>query len=161
MNAQQQQKAFEALDRQREKEGKQRLAMMYHLMAHAKLHYEGNYKGLPLNSSGLSDLKADIEYKEKYEEYKQRVKSEKMSVDKWGYYYARFLLPYNPLSFTDFDFWGEIPKNEEEKQVVDNLRTACVEVQTDCREHPEEYNLEPIPRLEEHKTIYDVPYGYI
>ena len=208
MNAQQQQKAIEALDRQREKERKQHYAMMYHLGAYMKLHYEGvmlpykilydlekaeheknftevvpnayypapavtrateyskptyagNTKNLPLNDSGLPNLKVDAEYQRQWEEYKQRVESEKMPLDKWAFWFARFLLPYNLLSFTDFDFWGEIPKNEEAKQVVDNLRAACVEAQTDCREHPEEYNLEPIPRLEEHKTIYDVPYGYI
>lgn len=208
MNAQQQQKAIEALDRQREKERKQHYAMMYHLGAYMKLHYEGvilpykvlyylekaehektftevppnpyypapaitlktkwsmpnyegDYKKVPLDKDGYPDFLADTEYKKKYEEYKQREKAEKMDIEKWGYWYARFLLPYVLSSFSDFDWWGELPKTEEERAVINNLKAACVEAQTDCREHPEEYNLEPIPRLEEHKTIYDVPYGYI
>ena len=71
------------------------------------------------------------------------------------------LLPYDLESFSDFDYWGKVPENSEEKQVVDGLRAACLEVWKDCKEHPEEYNLEPVPRLEEHRNLYDVPYGYI
>lgn len=124
-------------------------------------HYEGGFKGLPLDSNGFPDFKADAEYRGKYEEYEQRVKSEKMSVGKWGYYYARFLLPYNLLSFTDFDFWGKVPEGAEERQIVGDLRAACLEVWRDCKEHPENYNFESIPRLEEHKSVYDVGYGYL
>ena len=133
MNAQQQQKAIEALDRQREKERKQHYAMMYHLGAYMKLHYEGvmlpykilydlekaeheknftevvpnayypapavtrateyskptyagNTKNLPLNDSGLPNLKVDAEYQRQWEEYKQRVESEKTPI-----YQAAFL----------------------------------------------------------------------
>ena len=56
--------------------------------------------------------------------YHRQNKSKQFSYLIWGYYYAQFLLPYNLSSFTDFDFWGEIPKNEEAKQVVDNLIAA-------------------------------------
>lgn len=41
MNIQQQQKAVEALGRQREKERKQTHALIYHLNAFSKLHYDG------------------------------------------------------------------------------------------------------------------------
>lgn len=163
MNAQQQQKAIEALDRQREKERKQRYAMMYHLGAYMKLHYEGvilpykvlydlekaehektfteippnafypapamtlktkysmplyegNTKNIPSNENGLPNFKADAEYQKQYAEYEQRVESEKMGVDKWGYYYARFLLPYDLSSFTNFDWWGELPRDEESRR---------------------------------------------
>lgn len=124
-------------------------------------HYEGDYKGLPLDSDGFPDIKADAEYRKRYEEYEQRVKSEKMSADKWGYYYARFLLPYDLDSFTDFDFLGKVPEGAEERQIVGDLRAACLEVWRGCKEHPENYNFEPIPRLEEHKSVFDVGYGYL
>lgn len=208
MNAQQQQKAIEALNKQREREQKQRLAMMYHLRAYMKLHYEGimlpykvlydlekaehektftevppnpfypspavtlateysepiymgNTRDLPLNDSGLPNLKADAEYQRQWEEYERRKESEKMPLDKWAFWFARFLLPYDLSSFGDFDWWGELPKTEEERQVIDSLKAACMEVQADYKENPQDYNTEPIPRLEKHKTIYDVPYGYI
>lgn len=70
-------------------------------------------------------------------------------------------MPYDIPAFTDFDYWGKVPDGSDEKQAIDCLRAACLEVWSDCREHPESYNFEPIPRLEEHKTIYDVDYGYI
>ncbi|MDE5825025.1 MAG: hypothetical protein K2H91_10155 [Lachnospiraceae bacterium] len=215
MSAQQQQKAIEALDRQKEKEQKQRYAMMHHLGAYMKLHYEGvilpyrvlfdlekaehektftevppnpyypapavtlatkyskptytgDFKGLPLKTDKimgeditLPDLMADDEYRKKWEEYKQRVESEKLNVDRWDYWYGRFLLPYDLSSFTDFDWWGEIPKDEEAKHVVDGLRISCMEAQSDCKKHPENYNMEPVPRLREHCDLYDVGYGYI
>lgn len=127
----------------------------------SKPAYVGDTRNLPLNDSGFPDLKADTEYQRQWQEYEKRISAEKMPLEKWGYYYARFLLPYDLSSFSDFDFWGDIPKTEEEKQVVDSLRAACLEAQGDCRKHPEKYNLEPIQRLEEHRTIYDVSYGYI
>lgn len=207
MNTQQQQKAIEALDRQREKKRKQRYAMMYHLGAYTKLHCDGvmlpyrvlldlekaehekifkevppnpyypapavtkaterskpTYTGnvnLQLNENGLPNFKSDLNYKREYEEYERRKESEKMPSDKWGYYYARFLLPYNIELFTDFDFWGETPKDGEARKVVDRMKDACLEVWRDCKKNPEKYNLEPIPKLEEHKIIYNVDYNYI
>ncbi|MCI8420543.1 MAG: hypothetical protein HFF79_08620 [Oscillospiraceae bacterium] len=130
--------------------------------------YEGDESKLPLKTSSifgeditLPDLMADDEYRKKCEEYEQRVKSEKLSIEKWDYWYARFLLPYDLSSFTDFDWWGELPKTEEEREVINNLKAACMEVQADCRGNPQDYNTEPVLRKEEHKNIYDVPYGYI
>ncbi len=61
----------------------------------------------------------------------------------------------------EFDYWGKVPEDAEEKKVIDGLRAACQEVWHDCKEHPENYNFEPIPRLEEHKAIYDVGCDYI
>ncbi len=75
------------------------------------------------------------------------IEAEKTPSDKWGYYYARFLLPYDLATFTDFDFWGEKPKNAETKRLIDEFRATCIEAQADCREHPEDFNLEPIPRF--------------
>lgn len=118
-------------------------------------------KGLPLNEHGFPDFKADKEFQRALEEYQQREAAEKTPIDKWGFWYGRFLLPYNLTTFSDFDFWGEIPKDNESKQVVDSMRAACLEVWTDCKEHPENYNIEPVLRKEEHRAIYDVPYGYI
>ncbi len=118
-------------------------------------------KGLPINEHGFPDLTADREFQRELEEYKQREAAEKMSADKWGYWYARFLIPYDIEKFSDFDFWGEVPKTEEERQIIGNLKTACIEVQADYRENPQDYNTEPVLRKEEHKTMYDVPYGYI
>lgn len=123
--------------------------------------YEGDFNSLPKDNDGLPILSADPEHMKKVEEYEQRKKAERLSVDDWGYYYARFLLPYDLSSFTTFDWWGKEPESEEERNIVDGLKAACIEVQADCRENPDKYNLEPIPRLEEHKTIYDVWYGYI
>ncbi len=96
----------------------------------------------------------------RYAEYQKQTEAEKTPIDKWGYWYARFLLPYDIESFTDFDFWGAIPKDEEEKQAVENLRAACLETWRDCKEHPENYNMEPVLRKREHEKMYDVPYGY-
>lgn len=182
--------------------------MTYHLMAYAKLHFDGVLlpykvlldlerqehdgefkevppnpfypnpavtikteqsrpnipdcnKDLPLNKFGLPDYRADAEFKAAYEEYERRVESEKMQADKWAFYYTRFLLPYDISSFTDFDFWGEIPKSEEEKNAVQLFREMCIKTQANCRDRPQEFNLEPILRLEEHRQIYDVGYGYI
>ena len=118
-------------------------------------------KGLPINEHGFPDLTADKDFQRELEEYKQREAAEKTPIDKWGYYYARFLLPYDIEKFSDFDFWGEVPKTEEEREVINNLKAACMEVQADCRENPQDYNTEPVLRKEEHKYIYDVPYGYI
>lgn len=120
-----------------------------------------NTDNLPLNKYGLPDLKADADYQKEFEEYKQREEAEKITVDKWEYYYARFLIPYDLPSFTDFDYWGEVPKDDNAKQLVETLRYACMEIWNGCKEHPEKYNFEPVPRLEEHKTIYDVGYNYI
>ncbi|MBD5521412.1 MAG: hypothetical protein HDR03_09370 [Lachnospiraceae bacterium] len=135
---------------------------------YSKPTYTGDFNGLPLKTSSafgeditLPDLMADDEYRKKWEEYEQCVKSEKLSIEKWGYWYARFLLPYDLSSFTDFDWWGELPKTEEEREVINNLKAACMEVQADCRENPQNYNTEPVLRKEEHRNIYDVPYGYI
>ena len=118
-------------------------------------------KGLPINEHGFPDLTADKDFQRKLEEYKQREAAEKTPAEKWGYYYARFLVPYDIPAFTDFDYWGKVPEGSDEKQAIDCLRAACLEAWRDCKAHPENYNFEPIPRLEEHKTIYDVDYGYI
>lgn len=118
-------------------------------------------KGLPINEHGFPDLKADNDFRIELEAYKQREAAEKTPIDKWGYYYARFLLPYDIENFSDFDFWGKVPEDAEEKKVIDGLRAACLEVWHDCRTRQEEYNQEPIMRKEEDKTIYDVPYDYI
>lgn len=128
---------------------------------YSKPTYEGNYKDLPLNEDGLPNLRADAEFQRRWEEYKIREQAEKMPPDKWAFYYARFLEPYDLSAFTDFDWWGEIPKTEEERRIIDNLKAACMGAQSDFRENPQEYNTEPIPRTEEHRGKYDVPYGYI
>lgn len=94
-------------------------------------------------------------------EYKKAVDAERTPQDKWGYYFARFLLPYDLSSFTDFDFWGKVPEDEEEKQTVGEFRRLCIEVQADCRSNPDKYFLDPNLRLEEHTRVYDTPYGYI
>lgn len=128
---------------------------------YSKPTYAGNIKDLPLNESGLPDLKADAEYQRQWEEYEQRKAAEKMPPEKWAFWYGRFLLPYDLSKFTAFDWWGELPKTEEEREVINNLKAACMEVQADCRGNPQDYNTEPVLRKEEHKNIYDVPYGYI
>lgn len=128
---------------------------------YSKPSYMRNTKDSPLNDSSLSNLKEDAEYQKQWEEYERRKKSEKMQLDKWGYWYARFLLPYELASFTDFDWWGEVPKTEEERQVIDNLKAACMEVQADCRGNPQDYNTEPVLRKEEHRNIFDVSPCYI
>lgn len=208
MNEQQQQKAIEALNIQKDRERKQRLAMMFHLAAYTKLHCMGvllpyrvlynleksehdktfaevppnpyypnpaitletmwsrpsapiDKKGLPINEHGFPDLTADEDFQKKLAEYKQKEAAEKMPIEKWGYYYARFLLPYDLSSFTDFDYWGKKPESTEEKEIISHLRAACLEAWRDCKAHPENYNFEPIQRLEAHKTKFDVGYGYI
>ncbi len=118
-------------------------------------------KGLPINEDGFPDFKADKELKRALEEYEQREAAERTPIDKWGYWYARFLIPYDIPAFSDFDFWGKLPEDSEEKKVVDGMRAACLEVWRDCKINPENYNFAPIPRLEEHKAIYDVGYDYI
>lgn len=110
-------------------------------------------------SMPLSPDNADADYL-KYVEYQRQAEGEKTPIDKWGYWYARFLLPYDIESFTDFDFWGKIPESEEEKQAVESLRAACLEVWRDCKKNPQNYNTEPVLRKKEHETMYDVPYGY-
>ncbi|MCX4361423.1 MAG: hypothetical protein OSJ23_09285 [Mucispirillum schaedleri] len=127
---------------------------------YSKPPFRGDYKSVT-TADGTPDFRLDEEYRKKLEEYQQRIEAEKMKVDMWGFWYARFLLPYDLESFSDFDYWGEKPKDDNAKEIVANLREACIKAQADCRKHPEEYNLEPVPRLEEHKTKYDVGYGYI
>lgn len=99
--------------------------------------------------------------KAELEEYKRLVEAEKMDIEKWGFYYARFLLPYDLHSFSDFDWLGENPKDEEEKELLKNFKAACIEAQADCKAHPENYNMTPIERKEEDKNLYAVPYGYL
>lgn len=118
-------------------------------------------KGVPINEHGFPDLTADKDFQRKLEEYKQREAAEKTPVEKWGYWYGRFLIEYDIPAFTDFDIWGKKPEDAEEKKVIDGLRAACLEVWHDCKEHPENYNFEPILKKEEDKTLYDVGYGYI
>lgn len=102
----------------------------------------------------------DVDSVRMYAEYQQQAEEEKTPIDKWGYWYARFLLPYDIESFTDFDFWGAIPKDPEEKEAIESLRAACLEVWKDCKKNPQNYNMEPLLRKKEHETMYDVPYGY-
>lgn len=118
-------------------------------------------KGLPINEHGFPDLTADREFQRELEEYKQREATEKMPADKWGYWYGRFLIEYDIPAFTDFDYWGKVPEDAEEKKVIDGLRAACLEVWHGCRTRPEEYNQEPIPRRVEHRNLYDVGFSYI
>lgn len=130
--------------------------------------YERDESKLPLKTSSifgdemmLPDLMADAEYRKKVEEYESRVKSEKLSVERWGFWYARFLSPYDLSAFSDFDWWGKVPENEEERHIIDSLKAACIEVQADYRENPQNYNTEPVLRKEGHRDVYDVPYGYV
>ena len=207
MNELQRQKAIQAIEKQKAKEHKKMLAMMFHLGAFTKLHcmgvllpykvlygiekrlyegtfeevppnafyphpgmsiktknsephYDGDYKGIA-GADGFPHFELDAEYREQWQEYQQRIDAEKTPVDKLAFWYAKFLIDYDIPSFSDFDLWGKMPEDAEEKKVVDGLRAACLEVWHDCKEHPESYNFEPIPRLEEHKSLYDVPYGYI
>lgn len=193
MNAEQREKALEALDKKKELERKQHKAMAFHLMAFGKLHFnkvllpyrilydiekqifEKTFHEVPPNEfypAPAMTLKTkylqptisstmDIDELERQRaEYKKIVDAEKMDSDKWDYYFARFLLPYDLTSFTDFDFWGKMPEREE-KQMVDEFRQLCIEVQADCRDSPEKYYLEENPRLHEHISKYDTSYGYI
>lgn len=189
MNELQRQKALAALEKKREVERKQHKAMLLHMATFHKLHfmgvllpyrvlldlekaeYEGTFREVPpnpfypapaqtLNAKWSMSLSLDNADYLKYAEYQRQAEEEKTPLDKWGYWYARFLLPYDIESFTDFDFWGAIPKDEEEKQAVANLRAACLEAWKDCKEHPENYNMEPVLRKREHEKMYDVPYGY-
>lgn len=114
-----------------------------------------------LDDKGYPNFLSDPEYKKQYDEYLQRVEAEKMKIDDWGYWYARFLLPYDLATFSTFDWWGEKLKDEDARQAVENLKAACLEVWTDCKEHPENYNMKPVLKEEAHKTKYNVPYGYI
>lgn len=115
----------------------------------------------PLNEKGYPIFTANPEQKKAYGEYLQRVEAEKMKTDDWGYWFARFLLPYDLTAFSGFDWLGEEPKDEDARQAVENLKAACLEVWTDCKEHPENYNMEPVLKEEAHKAVYDVAYGYI
>lgn len=122
--------------------------------------YNGDYKGI-VGADGFPHFELDAEYREQWQEYQQRIDAEKTPADRLGYWYGRFLIEYDIPAFTDFDIWGKMPENTEEKNVVDGLRVAFTEIWEDCKAHPENYNQEPIPRLEEHKSLYDVSYGYI
>lgn len=208
MNIQQRQKAIEALERQKEKERKQRHAMMYHLLAYVDLHfdgvllpyrilrdlhkaehegifkeilpnsyypnpavtlktkysephYTGDYTDLKLTNDGFPIFTSNAEYRQQYEEYQKRIDAEKTPLDKWAFWYGRFLISYDIEKFSDFDFWGKVPENSEEKEVVGHLRAACLEIWHDCKEYPQNYNMEPVLRKEEHKSAFDVGYGYI
>lgn len=130
--------------------------------------YEGDTSKLPLKTVlimgediTLPDFSADEAYRKECEEYDKIVKSEKLNMERWGYWYGRFLDRYDLSSFTDFDWWGELPKTEEERQIIDKLKAACMEVQADYRKNPQNYNTEPVLRKEEDRNIYDVGYGYI
>ena len=90
-------------------------------------------KGVPINEHGFPDFTADKEFQRALEEYKKREAAEKTPIDMWGFYYARFLLPYNIEQFTVFDFWGEMPKDSEARKVVDRMKDACLEVWRDCK----------------------------
>lgn len=194
MNAEQREKALEALDKKKELERKQHRAMAFHLMAFGKLHFdkvllpyrilydiekqmfEKTFHEVPPNEfypapamtlktkylqPTISSMIDIDELERSREEYSRLVDSERMDSDKWEYYFARFLLPYDLLSFTDFDYWGKMPEGENEKRMIDEFRQLCIEVQADCRDSPEKYYLEENPRLPEHTKIYDTPYGYI
>lgn len=123
-------------------------------------HYNGDYQSV-IGADGQPDFTLDAEYQREWQEYQQRIDAEKTPADKLGYWYGRFLIEYDIPAFTDFDIWGKMPENTEEKNAVDGMRKAFIEIWEDCKVHPEEYNQEPIPRLEEHKSLYDVGYGYI
>lgn len=115
--------------------------------------YEGKTVEIP-------DKLADPEYRKEWEEYQAKCKAEEMDMEKWGYWYGRFLEPYNFSTFTAYDFYGRVAEDGEE-QPTEDYRKLCIETQADFREHPENYNTEPVERKEEHKTLFDVPYGYI
>lgn len=215
LSTEQQQKAHEAISKAKERETKQRRAMMYRLLAYADLHfdkillpykilydlhkaehektfteifpnkyypqpgislklkygkpdYRGDTSKLPLKpftyegkTIEVPDLMADPEYKQQTEEYESKVQAEKMDISQWGYWYSRFLLPYDLESFTDFDFWGDIPKDDEERQLIQTFRNACIEAKKDCQAHPDRYNMKAVEKLTEHREKYDTPYGYI
>ena len=193
MNAEQREKALEALEKKKELERKQHKAMAFHLMAFGKLHFnkvllpyrilydiekqmfEKTFYEVPPNEfypapamtlktkylqPTISSMIDTDELEQQRAEYKEIVDAEKMDPDKCDYYFARFLLPSDLSSFIDFDFWGKVPEGEE-KQIVDEFRQLCIEVQADCRDSPEKYYLEENPRLQEHISKYDTPYGYI
>lgn len=121
-------------------------------------HYSGDYAAIQ-ERNGYPNFSEAM--KEELEEYNRIVEAEKMDISKWGFYYARFLLPYDLNSFSDFDWLGENPKDEEEKELLKNFKAACIEAQADCKAHPDKYNMIPIERKEEDKNLYDVPYGYL
>lgn len=122
--------------------------------------YSGDYKNI-IGADGKPDFMLDTEYKRQWQDYQKRMDAEKTPADKWAFWHGRFLIEYDIPAFTDFDYWGKVPEDAEEKKVIDGLRAACLEVWHDCRTCPEKYNQEPIPRLEEHRNLYDVGYGYI
>lgn len=207
MNELQRQKAIQALEKQKVKEHKKMLAMMFHLGAFTKLHcmgvmlpykvlyglekqeqegtftevmpnpfyphpgvsmavknsephFNGDYQNI-IGADGKLDFRLDAEYREQWQEYQQRIDAEKTPTDKLAFWYGRFLIDYDIPSFSNFDFWGKMPEDAEEKNVVDGMRKAFIEIWEDCKAHPEEYNQEPILKKEEDKALYDVGYGYI
>ena len=168
MNTYKQEKAIEALERRKELKSKQRCSMTVHLIAYCKLHCDGiilpyrilydiekrvlekTFNEIPPNRFypkpditleiySLMPKPGDSNYIKSLNEYKKKVEAEKMDSDKWDYYYARFLLPYDLEAFSDFDFLGEIPKNDNERQTLQNFKELCIEVQQDCKKHPENY----------------------
>lgn len=202
MNELQKRKALEAIEKQKAKEHKKMLAMMFHLGAYSKLHYmgvllpykvlygiekqkhkgtftevepntfyphpgvsmkvknsephyNGDYQSI-IGADGQPDFTLDAEYQREWQEYQQRIDAEKTPADKLGYWYGRFLIEYDIPAFTDFDIWGKMPENTEEKNVVDGLRAAFTEIWEDYKAHPENYNHEPILKKEEDKALYDV-----
>ena len=137
-------------------------------LALGKPSYRGETDKLPTKSVILDsqeiempDYMADPDYRKQLEEYERKVQAEKMDTEKWGYWYARFLLPYDLRSFSDFDWLGEVPRSEEEKTFLKHFKSACIEAQADCTTHQERYNMKPIERKQEHREVYDTPYNYI
>lgn len=130
--------------------------------------YSGDTSKLPLKqftyegkTTYFPDEMADPEYKAQIEEYNRKADAEKFDSEKWGYWYARFLEPYDFQTFSPYDFWGRTEFEDGEEPDTENYRKLCIETQKDFREHPENYNTEPVERKKEHKTQFDVPYGYI
>ena len=96
----------------------------------------------------LPDVMADADYRQQSEIYQRKVDDSKMDSGNWGYWYGRFLDPYDFSTFTAYDFFGRVADDGEEFPIED-FRKLCIDIQTDFRKHPENYNTEPVLRLEE------------
>lgn len=94
--------------------------------------------GAPIEiESMINSLKAHPEQREAVEEAICKARTPE---DKWGYYFAHFLLPYDIDSFSYFDLTGALePEDEEAKQTAVDYKRRLLEAQQDCIQNPEKY----------------------
>ena len=102
----------------------------------------------------LPELKQEV--KEAVEQYEKQYRhwwlDDEYGRERHRYYFARFLINYDLSSFTTFDWFGvtDISQNEVKK-----FSDYFINLQQDCKEHPENYFLEPNPYLEEYYEQYE------